>query len=404
MSRTRPRIRPVSVFLAFLVPWLLCAVGGAVASWAGVPAGWLVGPMVVAVALSLIGGGRAAPNVGWTRPWPNRFGQTVIALLAVGPVAQSSAGELLAGLPLALLVTVASMLVAFAASTLLHRRAGIDRATSLVSTLPGGASLMLALARDAGADEKFVVFAQYLRLLIVSLSLPAVVLLLDGPRPASSTADTGAAAGTPTGADDSAGNGPGEWQTSWSDVWMSEWLGDWPSWAMIVAALALGWAVAKLIPRFPAPFLIPAILAGAAGALIWPDLAPDVPRLAIAVAFVVLGTAAGSGMTAANIAEFRRSLPYVLAGVGMLLATTALCAWAMWALGVTGGVDSYLATAPGASELVFGFVAERGGAGIVVVMHVVRVIAVAVAAPSVPHLMRRCTPDPPEDLRSGKTR
>src|SRR5699024_523344 len=80
-----------------------------------------------------------------------------------------------------------------------------------------------------------------------------------------------------------------------------------------------------------------------------------------AVAFVVLGTAAGSGMTAANIAEFRRSLPYVLAGVGMLLATTALCAWAVWALGVTGGVDSYLATAPGASELGCGVVAERGG-------------------------------------------
>lgn len=384
---------------AFLAPWVLCALGGAAATWAGVPAGWLVGPMVVAVVLSLVAGGRAAPNVGWTRPWPNRFGQTVIALLAVGPVAQSSPGELLAGLPLALLVTVASMLVAFAASTLLHRRAGVDRATSLVSTLPGGASLMLALAREAGADEKFVVFAQYLRLLIVSLSLPAVVLLLDGPGGARSAVAGGGgggpgaidadahAAGAHTSGVDAAGSSamaPGSWP--------AEWLGDWTSWAMIAAAMALGTAVAKLVPRFPAPFLIPAILAGAAGAMIWPELAPDMPRLAIAAAFIVLGTAAGSGMTMANIAEFRRSLPYVLAGVGMLLATTALCAGAMWALGVTGGVDSYLATAPGASELVFGFVAERGGAGIVVVMHVVRVIAVAVAAPSVPHLMRRCTP------------
>lgn len=366
---------------AFLVPWLLCALGGAVASWAGVPAGWLVGPMVVAVVLSLVAGGRAAPNVQWTRPWPNRFGQTVIALLAVGPVAQSSPAELAAGLPLALLVTVASMLVAFAASSLLHRRAGVDRATSVVATLPGGASLMLAVAREAGADEKFVVFSQYLRLLVVSLSLPAVILLLDGPgdaRPDDAVAPIGVAA-DPTAMD--------------SASRISEWAGDWSSWAMIAAAMALGAAVAKLMPKFPAPFIIPAILAGAAGAMIWPELAPDMPRLAVAVAFIVLGTAAGSGMTIANIAEFRRALPYVLAGVGMLLATTALSAWAMWLFGITGGVDSYLATAPGASELVFGFVAERGGSGIVVVMHVVRVIAVAVAAPSLPQLMRRCTPD-----------
>ena len=239
---------------------------------------------------------------------------------------------------------------------------------------------MLAVAREAGADEKFVVFSQYLRLLVVSLSLPAVILLLDGPgdaRPDDAVAPIGSAA-APTAMD--------------SASRISEWAGDWSSWAMIAAVMALGAAVAKLMPKFPAPFIIPAILAGAAGAMIWPELAPDMPRLAVAIAFIVLGTAAGSGMTMANIAEFRLALPYVLAGVGMLLATTALSAWAMWMLGITGGVDSYLATAPGASELVFGFVAERGGAGIVVVMHVVRVIAVAVAAPSLPQLMRRCTP------------
>lgn len=160
---------------------------------------------------------------------------------------------------------------------------------------------------------------------------------------------------------------------------------------MILAAMGLGAVVAKLIPRFPAPFLIPAILAGAAAALIWPDVVPDMPQAAIAAAFIVLGTAAGSGMNGENIAEFRRSLPYILVGVGMLMAAMAACAWAMWGLGIAGGVDAYLATAPGASEPVFGFVAERGGAGLVVVMHVVRIITVAVAAPSVPRILRRFT-------------
>ena len=51
---------------------------------------------------------------------------------------------------------------------------GVSRETGVLSLLPGGASLMPAIARDVGADIRYVSLSQYLRLLIVSLTLPLV--------------------------------------------------------------------------------------------------------------------------------------------------------------------------------------------------------------------------------------
>lgn len=51
---------------------------------------------------------------------------------------------------------------------------GVSRETGVLSLLPGGASLMPAIARDIGADIRYVSLSQYLRLLIVSVTLPLV--------------------------------------------------------------------------------------------------------------------------------------------------------------------------------------------------------------------------------------
>ena len=58
---------------------------------------------------------------------------------------------------------------------------GVSRETGVLSLLPGGASLMPALARDAGADIRYVSLSQYLRLLCVSMTLPLVASFFDAP-------------------------------------------------------------------------------------------------------------------------------------------------------------------------------------------------------------------------------
>lgn len=64
---------------------------------------------------------------------------------------------------------------------MLHRQQprDVSSETGILSMLPGGASLMPVLADELGADYRYVALTQYLRLLIVSVSLPAVVTFLD---------------------------------------------------------------------------------------------------------------------------------------------------------------------------------------------------------------------------------
>ncbi|WIM73235.1 AbrB family transcriptional regulator [Corynebacterium suedekumii] len=65
---------------------------------------------------------------------------------------------------------------------LLHRtEPAISRETGVLSMLAGGSSVMPALARDLGADYRYVALSQYLRLLAVSMTLPLVTALFATP-------------------------------------------------------------------------------------------------------------------------------------------------------------------------------------------------------------------------------
>ena len=60
-------------------------------------------------------------------------------------------------------------------------------ATALLSTLAGGASGISTMAPDLRVDHRYVALSQYLRLVVVTLTLP-VVLELAGTAPAVSPA------------------------------------------------------------------------------------------------------------------------------------------------------------------------------------------------------------------------
>ena len=58
----------------------------------------------------------------------------------------------------------------------------VDRATASLGMVAGGASGIVAMARELGADDRLVAFMQYLRVLIVVLGTPILVALVF-PRP-----------------------------------------------------------------------------------------------------------------------------------------------------------------------------------------------------------------------------
>ena len=106
-----------------------------------------------------------------------------IGMMAGIPLTLVPASTLIGFVPAAVTMSLITVLIGVAGGVLLHRSQPKDISweTGILSMLPGGASLMPALASELGADYRYVALTQYLRLLAVSVSLPLVVSLLDAP-------------------------------------------------------------------------------------------------------------------------------------------------------------------------------------------------------------------------------
>jgi uncharacterized membrane protein AbrB (regulator of aidB expression) len=78
------------------------------------------------------------------------------------------------------LVSVATLAVTIVAGILLARVARLDRPTASLGMVAGGASGIVAMAGDLGADDRLVAFMQYLRVLIITLLTPLLVPLTAG--------------------------------------------------------------------------------------------------------------------------------------------------------------------------------------------------------------------------------
>src|SRR3954471_13796442 len=81
------------------------------------------------------------------------------------------------------LVSVATLAVTIVAGLALARATRLDRATASLGMVAGGASGIVAMADDLGADEQLVGFMQYLRVLLITLITPLLVPLAFGVHP-----------------------------------------------------------------------------------------------------------------------------------------------------------------------------------------------------------------------------
>ena len=169
-----------SVF-CLLSRWAGVAAATVVASVAaaavGVPSAALFAALAVGIAYALLFGG-AHPL---KPPAPVlTFGQVVIGV-ALGAQLTSDTLSAVVGdwLPIAL-VTVATLLISVVAGLLLARATGLDRPTALLGLIAGGASGIVAMSDELGADARLVAFMQYLRVLIVVVTAPLVATVLFG--------------------------------------------------------------------------------------------------------------------------------------------------------------------------------------------------------------------------------
>ncbi|HLM45650.1 MAG TPA: AbrB family transcriptional regulator, partial [Myxococcaceae bacterium] len=161
-SDGRSRSRVAAVTAATLL-------GAALAEWLHIPAGALLGGMLVAIVAALT----LSIHVPVSRPLL-LCAQAVLGA-ALCSSFQPSAWAALADNWLIALVNVVGVVgIAQAVALVFSRLGGVDVRTATIGLMPGGASAMVALSEELGADSRLVTLFQYLRLGVVILVAAAV--------------------------------------------------------------------------------------------------------------------------------------------------------------------------------------------------------------------------------------
>lgn len=334
--------------LSVLVGWLFN-------SW-GVPAAWIVAGILVSGSAALLGNRELPLN-----RYVSRTGRGIIGILAGLPLIGIPLMQLLGFLPAGLLVAAVTLAIGIAGGVLLARsQPQISPETGILSMLAGGASLMPPLARELGADFRYVALSQYLRMAIVSMTLPVVAVLFTPP-----------------------GSGTGHALTEPGFSWLM----------LVVILLVAVFAepVGRRL-RIPAPGVLTPLLLTVALGLSTPEQVSMAPPEELRIfAFLVIGWMCGGALSLAALRVFARQLPATLLFIAVLMGGCALIAIPLttW-LNIT-YFEAYLATSPGALDTVLALSSEGGAGPEVVTLQLIRLLSVLVIAGYLPQLIRLLT-------------
>jgi membrane AbrB-like protein len=331
------------------------AVGTVVLALLRLPSPALFAGLVVATALALAGHAPGAvPRHATT------LAQAVIGVV-IGVLAQPSTLTGLAAdwLPV-LLITVGTLAVSMAAGLLLGLHPGVTPLTGMLALTAGGASGLVAVSRDLGGDDRVVAVVQYLRVGIVTATMPVIAAL-----------GYGATAG---------GNAPAPPGGSV--------LG---SLAFLVVCATVGLGLTRLA-RVPAGGLLGPMAVAIALTVsgLWSAAAP--PDVVVELAYAVIGWQAGVRFTRDSLRMVITVLPPACV---LIVAIIAACAGLGLLLSAATGatvLEGYLATTPGGVYAVLATAISAGGnVTFVVATQVLRVIVMLLVAPGLARLARRRT-------------
>ena len=150
----------------------LAAIGGGVAGYLGVPAGFLTGAIVTVSAAALAG-----------RPMllPVLLTRCIFVLIGIslGAVVTPETLHGMATYPLSIAVLIVAMaFISVAGAAYLQVVHGWDRTAAYLASAPGGMSQVLILAAELKSDLRAIAIVQSMRVVIIAIGLPAGLSLL----------------------------------------------------------------------------------------------------------------------------------------------------------------------------------------------------------------------------------
>jgi uncharacterized protein len=259
-----------------------------------------------------------------------------------------------------LLVSVSTLALTVLAGFVLSRWTGVDRPTAAFGMIAGGASGIIAISRELGADDRLVAVMQYLRVLLVVVLTPIVAATFFG------LTDNARAPAVAS---------------------HHHWLGDV---AFAAGASVVGIAAGRLV-RLPTAALLGPMILTSALALAGSSLVRPVPDALQAAAFAVIGLQIGLRFTPASLLQAGRVLPAALTLIVAIIVACGLLALALAPLAHVTRLDAYLATSPGGLYAVLA--TALGGnvdAPFVLSVQLLRTLVMLLAAPALSRwLLRR---------------
>lgn len=297
--------------LAALVPLgLATATAGFGLGHAGLPSSYLFAALLVGLAVAL-----AFPGRVHVPPAAFVAAQAVTGVTLGASVRSSSLSALGHDwLPVAL-VSAATLGISLIAGQLLARVTFVDPPTGALGMVAGGASGIVAMADDLGADGRLVAFMQYLRVLVVVMLTPLLITILFPGH------HGGHVAGQPT-------------------------LGDGKGWLMSAGVAIAGWFIANRL-RFTAGSLLVPMVGAAVVVLAIPGAEFNVPPLLQQTAFALIGLQVGLRFTVETVRSLGTLLLPVLGCIAFLLVASFGLAVLLELTTSVSLLDAYLATTPG---------------------------------------------------------
>jgi membrane AbrB-like protein len=221
--------------------------------------------------------------------------------------------------------------------------------TAVWGVAPGGASVMMLMSGEFGADARLVAFMQYLRVVLVAGAASLVGRLW-----------TGASVVVP------------------DIVWFPPI--EWDSFAATLAVAGVSGIIGKGL-RIPGGMLLMPMVAGAVleGAGL---VTITLPPWLLAAVYTLLGWSVGLGFTRDILRHAYRALPQVALSIFILMA---VCAGLAFVLVRAAGIDpltAYLATSPGGVDTV-AIIAASSNVDVpfVMALQAVRLLIVLIAGP-----------------------